>query len=184
MAPPADRPATKTRSRSTGRSLGDGVDQGGQDGGLADAGALVGRLEPVPAAHGIGLPRLLRIGHQEAVALGQPVHAGADREILGILRAAVQHDDERARPLGQAGRDVEPVVAAAGGAGDGAAEEGGTVRHDDGGAARHGRAGAQPAQRLGEPGARCRGSGEGPACGPSPASARALRMISAVSCGW
>ena len=52
-------------------------------------------------------------------ALRQRVHAGAGREVLRRLGAAVQHHDEPAHARRGRGRHVEAVVARAGGAGDG-----------------------------------------------------------------
>ena len=39
---------------------------------------------------------LARIGDDEAVLLGQRIHAGTGGEILRALRAAVKHDDQAA----------------------------------------------------------------------------------------
>ena len=43
--------------------------------------------------------------------LGEVVHPGARGAVEGVLLAAVQHDDQRHRLAGVAGRDVEVVAA-------------------------------------------------------------------------
>jgi len=70
---------------------------------------LGGAPVPVPAAVRIGGNRLLRIQHRETLALGQLVHAGGSGKIGSGLLAAVQHDDQRERPLRNARRQVKPV---------------------------------------------------------------------------
>src|SRR5207253_9736100 len=83
----------------------------GDDRGLASAALLVAVLEPVPAALGVRLRRLLGVEHETAWVTRGLVHARARREIVGALCAAVQHDDERERlPFG-ARRNVEFVIA-------------------------------------------------------------------------
>jgi hypothetical protein len=72
------------------------------------------------------------------VLLGEAVHAGARREVVRILLAAVQHDDQRNRPSRQGGRHVELVGAPPLGAGEGALLEQGALRD------RLGRAGPGP----------------------------------------
>ena len=57
-------------------------------------GLLVGRGEPVPVAPVVGRARLLGIGHEEGVPLGEIVHPRAGGEVGGVLLAAVEHDDE------------------------------------------------------------------------------------------
>jgi hypothetical protein len=54
----------------------------------------------------IGRLRLIRIHDDEAMTLGHFVHARAGREVVGVLRAAVQHHDERQRFVGVDGRYV------------------------------------------------------------------------------
>ena len=45
---------------------------------------------------------------------GEVVHPGAGGEIGGVLLTAVQHDDQRHRRTGVAGRDVEVVASGPG----------------------------------------------------------------------
>ena len=66
---------------------------------LARAFLLVAGIEPVPAPLWIGGSRLLRIGNDKAKLIRQFIHAGTAREVIRVLRAAVQHDDE-GEPLG------------------------------------------------------------------------------------
>ena len=56
---------------------------------------LVAGLEPVPVAHRVRRARLLGVGDQERVALGELVHPGGGGEVVGALGAAVQHHDQR-----------------------------------------------------------------------------------------
>jgi hypothetical protein len=68
---------------------------GGDAGRLAAVAPLVVVLEPVPAARGVGVGGLRRIEHEAAMLVGQRIHAGPGGEIVGILRAAVQHHHQR-----------------------------------------------------------------------------------------
>ena len=75
-----------------------GDDQPGQScqhGRLAGTAALVGRVKPVPAAHLVGLGRLLRVEHHERGCRGQLIHARTACEVGCILFAAVQHHQQR-----------------------------------------------------------------------------------------
>ena len=65
---------------------------GGDHAGFAAPPTLIFRRMPVPAAREIGLLRLFGIKHEEAQFVGQAVHPGAGREIIGGLGAAMQHD--------------------------------------------------------------------------------------------
>jgi hypothetical protein len=65
--------------------------------GLAAVALLIGGAEPVPAFRGIGRTRLLGIGDEEALLLGQFVHPRAGGKIFRRLRAAVQHHQKRQR---------------------------------------------------------------------------------------
>ena len=87
--------------------------------------------EPVPAQRGVGRLGLARIGDDEAMRLGALVHARPHREVVSILRAAMQHHQQRAPAFGQAPRNIELVVSAPGGAGEGPAQELSAVRHLD-----------------------------------------------------
>ena len=55
---------------------------------------LVARPEPVPAGHGVVAAGLCRIDDEQPVLFREGVHPGPRGEILRILRAAVQHDDQ------------------------------------------------------------------------------------------
>jgi hypothetical protein len=48
--------------------------------------------------------------------LGESIHAGTCREVVGILRATMQHDKQRPLPVRPA-RNIELVVSATGRAG-------------------------------------------------------------------
>jgi len=56
---------------------------------------LVAWLEPVPALRNVGGLRLRGIDDHARALLRQGVHARADREVIGRLRTAVQHHDQR-----------------------------------------------------------------------------------------
>ena len=56
---------------------------------------LVDGIEPVPAARTVGTLRLRRIDDKTFLFFGQRIHLRAGGEIVGILRAAVQHHDQR-----------------------------------------------------------------------------------------
>ena len=62
---------------------------------FAAAAPLVAGRKPVPALVRIRSRRLRRIKDEEAFGLRQLVHSRAGREVVGVLRAAVEHDDER-----------------------------------------------------------------------------------------
>ena len=114
MAPPAESPATYTRA---GVDLVVGHDlagDAGDDGRLARACLLVGAGEPVPVAAAVGRSRLLRVGDEEGVLLGEVVHPGAGGEVGGVLLAAVQHDDQGHRRTGVAGGDIEVIASGPG----------------------------------------------------------------------
>ena len=109
MAPPAERPAAKTR-------VGRRRTRGGRRGRPAMMPArrrrgLVAGAEPVPAGEGLAR-RLLRVGDQAAARLGQHIHAGAGGEVVRVLLAAVQHHHQALEPACGQARDVEAVVAA------------------------------------------------------------------------
>ena len=84
--------------------------------------------EPVPALVRIGARRLRRVQHEEAALLGQLVHARAGGEVVGVLRAAVQHDDERQRPGREAGRLEQLEGARPARGGERAGDEAGALR--------------------------------------------------------
>ena len=70
---------------------------------------LVREIEPVPARRGIGGRRLSWIGDDEAEVLGEPVHACPHGEVVRVLGAAMEHDDQR-RPAVSAARDIDLVI--------------------------------------------------------------------------
>ena len=75
---------------------------------------------------GFGLDR---IGDDKAMLLGQSIHARPCREVVGILRAAMQHDKQRAfARMRPAMRNIELVDATSCGAGKGARKELSSVR--------------------------------------------------------
>ncbi|MNY06152.1 hypothetical protein D3C86_1388980 [compost metagenome] len=67
-----------------------------------------GKVEPLPAPMHRAPQRLLRIGDDKALALGQRVHARAGCEIFRGLLAAVKHHHHGQRALG-AGWNIETV---------------------------------------------------------------------------
>ena len=69
--------------------------QPGDDRGFPLVATLVARLEPVPALRNVVALRLLGIRDEAPSLLGQDVHACTGREIIGRLRAPVQHHDQR-----------------------------------------------------------------------------------------
>ena len=88
---------------------------------LAAVAPLMGGRKPVPARRGIVGGALLGIGYQQAVRFGKRVHVGADGEIIGILLAAMQHDDEAA--FLRSRRNIELVAARAMRAGERTCQE-------------------------------------------------------------
>ena len=81
-----------------------------QLGGLARTAVLMATIEPVPAAVWVGEARLVRIGDDEAELLRKGVHPRANGEIFRVLRATVQHDDQRQLPPLGIGRKIEAIV--------------------------------------------------------------------------
>jgi hypothetical protein len=94
MAPPADRPATKTRSAGTAYSSRRLSVRPARDRGLAGAALLIAGPKPVPASHQVAAAGLRRIGDQQAMGFRQGVHPGAQSEVFRILQGAVQHHDQ------------------------------------------------------------------------------------------
>src|SRR5208283_3595834 len=82
----------------------------GDDAGLPCAALLVLWLEPVPACGLIGSYRLSRIGGDKAIFFRKPVHPCPNREIVGILRAAMKHDNQRALAARFAVWDIDFIV--------------------------------------------------------------------------
>jgi hypothetical protein len=78
----------------------------GNNGGFSSATALIAFLEPVPAFGWVGASRLGGIEHYTRVLFRNAIHAGAGGEIVGILRAAMQHDYQRQRLSAIAAGDV------------------------------------------------------------------------------
>ena len=110
MAPPAERPATKTRRGSIvewRRRADELADDRGDRRGLARAACLVLSLKPVPAALGVLAAVLLGIDRDEAMAVGCLVHPRRCGEARSVLGASVQHAHER---NGGSGLDVRRRV--------------------------------------------------------------------------
>ena len=103
----------------------------GQDRRLAGAALLVLGREPVPAQGRISGLRLARIGDDKAMLLGKTVHARSRREVVSVLRAAMQHHQQRATALREPARNVELVVSAPRRAGKGPAQELSAIRNVD-----------------------------------------------------
>ena len=82
-----------------------------QNGRLTATTLLVVVLEPVPAARRVGALRLRRVEHKKALFQRRLVHAGPGGEIVGVLRAAMQHDDQGQGARGRRRGDVELVIA-------------------------------------------------------------------------
>jgi hypothetical protein len=85
------------------------------------------RLEPVPAERRIGALALAWIGNEKSMLLSQGIHARgiharACCEVIDILRAAMQHDDQWTASAGMmTARNIEFVASPSGGAGIGPA---------------------------------------------------------------
>ena len=54
----------------------------------------MGDIVPVPTGILIGGFGLLRVGNDEVELLGKVIHPGASSEVVGILGATVQHNNE------------------------------------------------------------------------------------------
>ena len=79
--------------------------------------------EPVPALVRVRARRLRRVEDEEALLLGERVHARAGGEVVRVLGAAVQHDDQRQGATLEAGRLEQLEAARAGCGGEGALAE-------------------------------------------------------------
>ena len=95
MAPPAERPATKTRSRSIGWRAITSSTSATIVGRLAAVARLMFLEEPIPAALRIRAYRLFGIDDVRADPFGNRVEARPGGEIARGLRASVQRDDQR-----------------------------------------------------------------------------------------
>ena len=71
------------------------VDDLRQNRGFTSISRLVFRIKPVPAPQQTGQARLFGIYNQEPVCFGDLIHSGDLCHILSIVRAAVQHHDQR-----------------------------------------------------------------------------------------
>ena len=107
---PGDVDASRIDEEIAHNLAGDASD----DRGLARIGLLVRRGEPVPVATVVSRPRLLWVGDEEGVLLGELVHPRAGREVQSVLLAAVEHDHKRNGFTGVARRNVEVVAAGPG----------------------------------------------------------------------
>ena len=67
----------------------------GDEGWLARVAPLVAGAEPVPAFGRVGGRWLARIGDHEPLGLRPLIHTRSRGEVVGVLGAAVQHDDQR-----------------------------------------------------------------------------------------
>ena len=127
-SPPSRRPRTgRRRRRGRGRSGGVCMTwrtMPARSAGSPCAAPLVGGREPVPA--------LVRVrarapapgrGRRSPRACGQLVHSRAGGEVVGVLGAAVQHDDQRQRLAVEAGRREQLERAGSGRAGEAAGDE-------------------------------------------------------------
>jgi hypothetical protein len=125
----------------------------GDDRRLTPAAPLVCRHEPVPAPRHVGGHVLSWVRHQERALLGELVEPGPGGGRVGILGAAMEHDDERHRLPRTPARDVELVRAGSCLVRVGALDEAPAGRRVDLPCApRRGRGGAGPARRaLDEP---------------------------------
>ena len=123
MAPPAERPATNTCCRSRWNSDMISCVIPAMIEGSPELAHLIGGIEPVPAGRGVGGAGLSGISDQQAVSLGDGVHVRAGREVVRVLLAAMQHDDEAARPIGRRSGNVELVASRSGRAGEGPGQE-------------------------------------------------------------
>jgi hypothetical protein len=90
---------------------GDLTGQGREQRRFSLLGTLMLGQEPVPAARGIGGPRLGWIEDDEAQLIGEPVEAGQTRNVGSVLLTAVQYQDQRTRRAVRVGRHIEVVVA-------------------------------------------------------------------------
>ena len=77
--------------------------QAGDRRGLGAAAAAVLHIEPVPAQGRVGGRRLGWIGDDQPALFRHFVHSCTDCEIVGVLGAAMQHDDEPVEAAGMAG---------------------------------------------------------------------------------
>jgi hypothetical protein len=89
---------------------GNGGHQVGKQRRLSAGSALIVRPEPVPAERCVLPARLGRVGDDQTVALRLRVHARTGCEILGSLRASVQHEDDALNACISFRRHVEVVV--------------------------------------------------------------------------
>ena len=100
-------PATKMRRSSMSIRRRDLARDAGDDRGLAGVANLIFGSKPVPALLAIRARGLRGIDDDESVLVGEGVHPRARREVVGRLRAAVQHDDHR-HPLARCNRIAAP----------------------------------------------------------------------------
>ena len=74
--------------------------------------ALIGCVEPIPASSTVRRFGLLRIQDEDALLLADGIHARTEREIIGILQAAVQHHQQAAAACPHSGTERKACSAA------------------------------------------------------------------------
>src|SRR5262249_15990145 len=84
------------------------------DGRLTAPSHLVLRAKPVPAQRRVCGFGLARIGDGKTMLLGESSHAGTYREVVGILRAAMQHDEQGESTCLRMARSIELVLSITG----------------------------------------------------------------------
>src|SRR5262249_55810392 len=98
------------------------------DGRLTAPAHLILGAKPVPAQRCICGFGLAWISDDKSMLLGESLHAGTCREIVDILRAAMQHDEQGASTCLRMTGNIELVLSLTGLAGKGPAQELSPVR--------------------------------------------------------
>jgi len=87
------------------------VRDAGDDRGFTAPATLIANIKPIPTFLWVRSRALFGIGDQTRCLIGENVHVRATREVVGRLRAAMQHDDERTHLTMVAERNVERIPA-------------------------------------------------------------------------
>jgi hypothetical protein len=74
-----------------------GTSDAGNERGFPAIAVLMLRLKPIPASGHVSFARLAGINDHEAFGLRELVHACCRSEVIRVLFAAMEHDDQRKR---------------------------------------------------------------------------------------
>ena len=94
IPPPAESPAANTRLTIDIMFSDEVCGKSGDNGRFAGPAHLIAGIKPVPTRGWVGRFRLTGICHDKSMLLGQLVHPRPGCEVIRVLSAAMQHDQQ------------------------------------------------------------------------------------------